>query len=158
MHLQSTTLLMVRRWNDGTSTASICPYLASSSAFILTSSLIQSTDQHHGPLIHLRSVNACVVPYLVFLKLRVPGLVFDLIDGFPGRFINKSNDRRSFCSPKLGQNYPIFFKMLDLQSTTTTYRPSMERQGRRCLRGSPLLQNLLHFYFGRLLCKTQINH
>ena len=102
--LQSTTALTVRRWND--------EHLESSSAFILASTLIQSTDQQHGSSIHLRSVDDSVVPHLVFLQLWVLGLISDLIDILPGWSVNQSTDHRSFIRPTLGQNSSSFFEML----------------------------------------------
>ena len=49
---------MVRRWNNGPSTASVGPHLASSSSLQLAPSLIQSMDQQHGPSMHIRSIGA----------------------------------------------------------------------------------------------------
>ena len=138
MRLQSTNPQRVHRSNDAPLTASIGPDLASFLSLPFASSLIQSTDQQHGPSIHLRSIDASRCSILRFSLTSGTGTFSDHIEAFPGRSIDQSMDRQSICSPILGQNPPVSFKCLNLQSTITIYGPSMGRRAVNGLCGSNL--------------------
>ena len=98
--------------SDGFLTASVGPLFTSSSAFILASFLIQSTDKHHCPLIYLMFVDASIVPHIVFLKLWVLELISNLINGFQGWSVSQSKDLQYFCNPIFGKNSLSCFQIL----------------------------------------------
>ena len=138
MPLQSMTPQTVHRLNDEPSTASIGPYLAFFQILHVESSLTQSTDQQHGPSIHLRSIDASRCSILSFSSTSSTEAFSDLINDFSRRSIDQSTNHRSFCGPTLSHNLSSCFQMLEPPVDDHHLRSVDGTTGHQCLRGSLL--------------------
>lgn len=86
----------VFRWNNGLSTSSVVPYIASFLGLHFGSSQILSTEQHHCQSSHLRSIDASRHYILIFSSTSGIRTFSNNIDVLPGRCVDQSTDRLSF--------------------------------------------------------------
>ena len=156
MRIQSTTPLTVYRSNDGPSTASVSPYLASSSRPQITPFLIQSVNQHHGLSIQLRSIGAYRHTISSFSRTPGIGAVADHIDDLTTWSVRSADGLSILLQPHTWSEFPELLPIMLKPSVDGHNLRSVDKTtGRRWLRGS-FLHCFLHFYFGQLSYKTQI--
>ena len=79
--------------------------------FQIAPSLILSTNQHHGPSIHLCSVDGSRRSILSYSSTSGTGTFSNLIDDLTGRSVDQLMDRRYFHSPTFCQNSPCFLQI-----------------------------------------------